>query len=62
MNLQEGKCLTGELKAYINDSGKDQFWQEYANEVLEYLQDEIEKGYKQDDTRRQLYLIGKIMR
>lgn len=39
MDLTEGKCLTDELKAYISDPSKDAFWREYANDVMEYLQE-----------------------
>ena len=62
MNLQEGQCLTDELKTYIADSNKSGFWLEYANDVAEHLQHLVEEGYKQDETRRQLYLMGKIIR
>ena len=44
--------MIDELKSYLYDASKETFWREYTNEVVEYLQEQIEEGYKQDETRR----------
>ena len=38
LNLGPGEGLLHGLKARINDPKSDEFWQNYTNEVLEYLQ------------------------
>ena len=37
------------------------FWHDYANEIVDYLQTEIETGYQGEQTLNQLHLIGKIL-
>ena len=61
MQLQPGQNIISELTALIDDPSKEAFWQEYTNEIMQFLQTEIEAGYSADDTLRQLYLAGKIM-
>ena len=61
MGLQPDQDLLAQLKAQINEPLKEAFWHECANEVVDYLQTEIEAGYQGEETLNQLHLIGKIL-
>lgn len=50
------------IKSALGDPSRDGFWREYASDVLEYLQGEIEHAYLQETTKRQLHLVGKILK
>ena len=60
--LSDSKDLLVEIKSALGDPSRDGFWREYANDVLEYLQGEIEHAYLQETTKRQLHLVGKILK
>ena len=61
MGLTSDQDLVAQLKALINKPGKEAFWHDYANEIVDYLQTEIEIEYQGEETLNQLHLIGKIL-
>ena len=53
--------MVEELLIYLKDPHRDTFWQVYTNQIVEYLQTEINASYQGEVTLRQLSLVGKIL-
>ena len=45
LNLQDNRTVLSEIKAKVGDPKAESFWETYTNEVVEYLQNEIESSY-----------------
>ena len=62
MNLHANQNIIFELQKRVKNGRCEDFWRQYTDDILEYIQTEIDQNLSLNETQNLLHLMGKILR